>query len=393
MFKKIETPELLLALYFWGFVFLKPFLNENPAYSTFVLIGYVFVLFTFFFINIQISSRIINKKFGCFAVVILVFLLIDSCLRWNDMSFSYLYQYIYSGLIPIFLLSAISDFEKLLKYFSLLSAFVFVLFGSDPLFGYPLFKDYMEYGFKLVLPAFFGVFIGFHYLKIKWMFFVEILIFVSIVIFANRSSLMAVLLFMCLYFLLTSTNKKKLILNKFLPLFFIGLFVYVNIIPILIFMVDLLDKYDYNSYALSKYTDVLVFGDDQSVLSGREKIWEQAIMVINENPFIGKGLGCFQSKYIYYSHNILLDVLMFFGIFGLLFFVVLFIRSLNCLYKAEGSFKIAGLLFLCLWFPKLLLSSTFIEEISFWCFLVLPLFYSENFKPKIYINKKFNEKV
>lgn len=383
MFKNIKTPELIFVLYYWGFVFLRPLLNENPLYSSLILLGYTFVLVISLFLKFQFSEYKINEKVVYFALIILVFFSIDSCLRWNEISFIYLYQYVYSGLIPLFFLSAVNDYEKLLKYFSFFSVFAFLLFGNDPLDGYPLFADYMEYGFRLVLPAFLGVFIGFHYFKIKWMLFFEILIFVSIVFFANRSSLMAVILFICLYFIYNSSNKKKLFLYKLLPLFVIGLYIYSNIVFILNFLVDFLDKHDYNSYALSKYVESIVFGDDESVFSGRELIWSQAIDLINQNPVFGHGLGYFQSKYIYYSHNILLDMLMFFGIIGLLFFVILFVRSINCLINAKGSFKLFALLFFCLWFPKLLFSSVFFEEISFWCFLVLPFFNLNKFNKSI----------
>jgi len=74
----------------------------------------------------------------------------------------------------------------------------------------------------------------------------------------------------------------------------------------------------------------------------RQQIWEQAIITIKESPLLGHGFMSYgflfnvvyNSRLVPHAHNILIDMLLNFGIIGTLLFSYYFVRYYYDLVKA-----------------------------------------------------------
>jgi len=132
----------------------------------------------------------------------------------------------------------------------------------------------------------------------------------------------------------------------------------------------------------------LLIQDLESFYGGRFSIWNRSLEIINDNVLLGKGIGYYQSLHGTYSHNILLDLLMFFGLFGFIIFIYHIIKSFYKILFSNGIVSILGIVFICLWFPKLLFSNYFLRDLGFWCFLLYP--YTKSFTINSKINKHSN---
>ncbi len=372
----IYFPEILFTLYFWGFILLRPVLQFYENYSTLILFFYVLFLFTFLFINQIIDN---NKKINKSVILIFIFFiffLFDSILRYNKYSFTYLYKFIYTGIIPIIFLSNIQNISKLLIYNVYFSIICFFIYGFDPINGFGIFKDYMDYGFNLALPSFLFMYIGYKYFRFKWILPLLLTNFTFIFIFANRSSILAVIIFIILYYFLFIFTDIKKIIKLFLPLVILIFVLTFNSKYIIQFTYNIVTNiYKINSYSLNKFTSYFQHPDNVILYSGREEIWNKSLNMIKENIFFGSGIGSFQSKFGFYSHNIFLDLLLFFGLIGLIIFTFFIIFAFINIYSARKYVKstsILGIIFLSLWFPKLFFSTHFLEDIGFWCFITFP---------------------
>jgi len=191
--RKYITPELIFLVYFWGFVFLRPLIITLPQYSTVILIMFASSLLSISFL-FTIRREVIFKNYTIIMLVLCIFFF-DIIFRINSYTLSYLYDYVIYGIIPIHFISQINSFERLVKQFSIFSSVAFIIFASDPLFGYRIFNDYMNYGFLFALPSYMGIHIGRKYLGHKWMFIIEIISLFCLVIFSNRSVLLSLFLF------------------------------------------------------------------------------------------------------------------------------------------------------------------------------------------------------
>ncbi|MBP2657832.1 MAG: O-Antigen ligase [Firmicutes bacterium] len=367
--KSVDVPAVVLAVYYWGFILLRPILQIAKSNSTLILLGFVLVLLSIFSLNIFIKRRLQLNEALLMIFSFAILFILDVLLRNNECSYKYIYQFTYSGLIPVIFLSQVENSKKLLYYFSILSSVAFIIYAYDPIENYVLFGNYMDFGFNLAMPAFLGLFIGFHYFGIRWMFLLEVLCFIEILVFANRSALLSIMVFVVFYVL----GQKQLTRNLWVLILIsscIGGFLYNNAISIIDMLYEFVHDLGYSSYALSAMHSYFTMQDIETLFSGRFYIWEMANAMIYEEPLFGQGMGSFEAKTGLYSHNIVLDIMLFYGIIGLIIFCAIISKSGWCLLKSESSTKVLGTLFCCLWFPKLLFSAYFYEDIGFWCFLV-----------------------
>jgi len=280
-------------------------------------------------------------------------------------------------------LSKIKNIEKLIYYYVFFSLLAFILLGGDPIHGFRIFSDYMDYGFNLGLPVFIGLFLGYKYFKFKWMIFFLILNFLSILIYSNKSSLLTVIVFVFIYYLFIDPISKKRIVKLIIPISIILLLIYINIKSIALFIYDVfVVKLNVNSYSLITIKNYFLTKSDRVLFSGRIEIWNKAKVMISENLLFGHGIGSFQDRYGFYSHNIILDLLLFFGIVGFVTFLILIFYSLYKILKYNGLVRLLGGFLFSLWFPKLFFSTYFIADVGFWCFLSFPFIckYFENYE-------------
>ena len=144
---------------------------------------------------------------------------------------------------------------------------------------------------------------------------------------------------------------------------------------------SILNKYDYESRTISMFFEGTLKDD-----SGRSQYSKGAFEVIKEHPIFGCGMGG-SSHYLYekvkgftpvglqrsYSHNLFLDILMDYGVFfGAIIIIILLIGFVNAYRKGKKNRNIETYFMLfSLAIPKLMLSSTYVAESTFFILLGL----------------------
>lgn len=122
---------------------------------------------------------------------------------------------------------------------------------------------------------------------------------------------------------------------------------------------------------------ILLFqGDITDASSGRDTLYSRCIQLFHENPF-GNGVGFWQSDsfmYGLYPHNILLEIAVEFGVFGILIFSIILVSIIIKLFRLDlfSFFPYAALFSIC--FGRLMVSSTFWSRPEFWLIVSVFLF-------------------
>lgn len=156
------------------------------------------------------------------------------------------------------------------------------------------------------------------------------------------------------------TNKKILISIIYV---FILIPVIMNFDKIIIFMVEVLNKYGINSRTL----EYMLNGNMMSA-SNRDIIAYGLINKIEKNPILGIGfLGDLT------SHNIIIETILFYGVIAglllLLFLIMIIIKSL--LYKKDNTLASIILVFFSYAIPDALLNLTIWGKDMFWIYMGL----------------------
>ena len=366
--KKHITPELIFLVYFWGFAFLRPLIITFPEYSTAILILFAFSLLSISFL-MTTRRKVIIKNYALIMLVLSV-IFFDVMFRMNSYTLNYLYDFVIYGIIPIHLISQISSFERVVNQFSIFSSVMFIIFASDPIFDYRVFNDYMNYGFLFALPSYMGIHIGRKYLGHKWMFILEIISLFCLVIFSNRSVLLSLFLFIVtleiIHVKITAKKLARIVLSSFVVVFPL---IYIE--QITNWLSIKLSNYGIYSYSILHIDYFFRSNNIDKLFSGRLSIWENAKILIADNLLFGSGTGVFQAINGVYTHNLYYDLMVQYGIIGLLFYGFLILISGYKVFSLNGNKRLFGVIFLFLWFPKLFLSVYFYKDISFWIFLAI----------------------
>jgi O-antigen ligase len=357
--------EFLFVIYLWGFTLLRPLFKIYNELSTEILYVFAISIVSLSFIQIIIAKRI-NIKGYILITTMFFIILTDFIFRSNSLTLLYLYEFIIYGLIPIHLITQVKNPRKILKYFSILSVFAFFLFFLDPFFDYYFLNDYMTFGFQFALPAYFGLYIGRRYFNFRWLQPIELICLVILIVFANRSVFFSVLVFWTLIELFYEKN-----LIKFIFYIFIFGILIIFIQDFLQIIINFLANNGLYSYSLRNIQLHLINSDWTGLFSGRLEIWSLANAMINENLIIGSGTASFHYKYASYSHNLYLDIMLQYGLLGLIFFTGLLIKSFIRLSHNSKFTFLLGLLLFSLWFPKLFFSVYFYRDITIWSFLAI----------------------
>jgi hypothetical protein len=365
--KERITNEFLFVMYFWGFTLLHPVLSYFNSISTIILFGYAFAILAVSIVKTLKLKMPIEGSYFIIYGMFLVFLL-DCLFRINAFTLDYMYGFVIYGVIPIYLFTQVKCAEKMLRIYSLVSLLAFLMYFSDPFRGYPIFGDYMSFGFSIALPAYFGLHIGRKYFHMKLVFIPEILCLAETVVFANRSVLLSIIIFWIVLGLFYSEKgiKKD---AKIITGMVLGFVVIVKLRDILTWAVKEVSDRGFSSYSLIQIQTFIQYGDWSKLFSGRLEIWERAKNSINDNFILGSGTASFEAEFGSYTHNMYYDIMTQYGLLGLTVVAVLIVNSLFRIHKHKGYTKLLGIFLFCLWFPKLFFSTYFFRDIGFWCFL------------------------
>ncbi len=192
----------------------------------------------------------------------------------------------------------------------------------------------------------------------------------EILIYGSRGALAVLMCYLALYLVWGWTPKKKnrkvLVLVFLFSLMTVLLFGYELIIDLLAELNRFLYSKGYSSRTLNVLTSTVLRSEDRVTT-----IWPKTIeLIINS---FGLGLGVYSDHYHIggFCHNFILEILIDFGIIagGLLLYYIfknIFFVLKNC--KA-GAWQNYFLIIIPFWFVRLMFSSSFWYEGTFWAFI------------------------
>ena len=370
--KDFYLNEFFLALYLYLFVLLRPLLSLSQTNSTMILFFCSFLIIS---VSIFYNYLFKKKRLTFYAIKGLLFIffilsivLIDIIIRSNSKSFNFIYDFIIYAIIPIYLFVHVKYYMRFIYYFGILSVFIFIMYAPDPFIDYKISKGYMTYGYSVMLPCFIGLHLLRNIFKKSKMFLLEIICFVLLLLFGNKGAIISVLIYIILWQLFIRKNNRRTI-----SIYFISIFILIPILNNLRGYLEELLNYltyqGYYSYSLKSFYNVLI--GDSNGLSGRDVIWENAIELINQSLLFGNGLGTFESQFNTYSHNIILDIAVSYGVIGLAIFSSFLLIGLKHFIMVKKETRILFIIFFSLSIPKLMTSSYFFSEMGFWIFVFI----------------------
>lgn len=314
-------------------------------------------------------------------VVMLLFYLISILLSCNEMGMEYLRNFILYVVLGAFLVTQLKDIEYALTMYCYSCLIAFFAFAFLPFTGslehynnMAYFGTGMVYGESVIAPCFMGLYILYKRNDKKIYFVLSGLCIILGFFLANRSTILVCLFFVLLYMIWVEKINRKKILFLFTLIASAIVLIY-NLSTILTWLINILSRYDINSYALNKYSTMLASSERLNFSSGRDDIYNIGIQYFLENPIFGLGFGGFYEKTgIPYVHNIVIDWFSTLGIIGGIIMLGMTTKALwNMFHVHDRTTKIALCILLGLWFPRMMFSKTFADDIEYWMFMVYAL--------------------
>lgn len=268
-----------------------------------------------------------------------------------------------------------------LKYFNILYIIFLLYLIKNQFLYYSLKLNYMSWGYECLIPTLIFSYLYNRNKEYKYLFLTSLSI-IALFLFGSRFSFLLGItgVFLFVYF----------IFNKFFKYLcwisgIIFLLIFQNLDIILKNIIDILNKYHVPSFSVVRlYNSFLGLNTDgKGILSGRELWYSEALKLIKEYPLFGSGILGYVNKIpiklyngngTFYPHNIFLEILMHFGIVGLIiFFIIIFLVIRKIYIKRKNGYKIDNIYFVFVILSlKLLLSSSYLFERWFWFVLLIP---------------------
>ena len=227
--------------------------------------------------------------------------------------------------------------------------------------------NYMRFGYAMLPSVIFSFLFLFRDNNKKWTFIIFCLSFGELLLFGARGAMLTFMLFALIYLFFISDITKKVKLYFSLFLFFI----FFSLKFLLEYLIESLDNFGLYSYALTKYFNVFNGDSIASTSSGRDDIYGLAFKRIDESFWFGSPLNtCFLDSGSIYYHNIILDILVNFGVIGFIFFI--FFIFYNILKVVRSNSKERKMIFFVLFLiamGRLFVSSSFWQRPEFWIFV------------------------
>lgn len=339
------------------------------------------------FISIYINKSI-NLKF----IYIVLFFVIFFIINYLSVDYKYLVaeeflNFFRSGILMLYLSSQVVDYKSLIKWWYKISILSFIICNV-----------FLNYFIKNNLYMDFGIFMTYNFIifctylyknyneKVILNLVLVTICFLEIIIFANRSS-MLICIFTIIYYEIINFNKKNAHI-KILKLSILALssiFVFININEILKKLINSLNNMGIYSYSLTKIILSLQNGF-VAESSGRDDILHITMNIVKNSHYMPNGvryLDYITNGGYLYTHNIFTDILITFGIVGLVLFLlfIIYITYKKYIYsKYNEDFKyISSIIYIYL-ATRLTFSSTFWKESLFWMLIGIVIFYKGNFK-------------
>lgn len=354
--------EILFALFLFRYPIVRV-LNNEFLYDIIIILA-IFMLF---------FKKSIDKKFIALNSIVLFYLFINYFFYFdyrNEIT-HVLKVYMMVGLLSTFIFSYCKNYAKLLNYLVLMA--IINIFIVAFLFINRLKYDinYMDLGYYL-LNSLLIIYLKYYKDKKKMWFLIIIPLTIFIFIYGSRGATISFIFSILITIILDFKNSvtyKKVIAFIFSGVIIIsGLFIITQEDYLLKFN-NYLNSKGIFSYAITKYVD-----KSESFSSGRVNRYELALNDIKQHPFIGNGVGNYSAKYgLNYVHNIFLQLMDEGGILLLIIVVILILRFFLVLINTKNTDeKLIYILLISLSF-KLIITSQYWDEFSFWLVLNIAL--------------------
>lgn len=359
-------PEMILAFYFSMFSILRPYTVGHQDQSKIILTIMVFSLMMIYFMDNAFFHRGFRLKLLLIIILLPVtFFLFDFLIRYNSKIGDDLYLYLLYGIIPIVFFVQINDYEKFLRYVSIIAFVVGVIYLIDPFNGYKWSGDYMYLGYNVMLPALAGALILLHKYKKRIVFPFIIAIVLEIVIYTNKGAALTAITVLTVLYILFSDHSSGVI-KRILVITFILIIALVFKEKLFLMLISLANKLGVSSYSLQSAQMLL---RQNNFFDSRTEIWNVALGYIKNNALFGYGIGYFQASTGGYVHNLFLDIALSSGIIVLFLFVFVLIYSIKKIIFMKDIQKRQLLIFLMLlWLVPLQISLTLWSVMPFWLF-------------------------
>lgn len=381
--KNNHCAEFITAFYINSFIVLKPILNRYSNISTWILVFeivvmlFVYLISAGFFLNKERFCKMIIFFFCVTAIFLLDFLFRPTFYTWEN----YYYFLIY-GAITAFWLVNVSDFGKLLIYWSAFAIIGGCILITDPFHHYALSGGYMGFGSGM-LPAFTACMVVFEFYGEKKVSPLLIVFLMEIILYANKGAIFSVA-GIILFLTICLPEEKKKRRKRAVLIFVSGLVFCFFFSFILEILVSLAGQLGIGSYSLSDAAILQSSGlhlKNLSSYSVRVDIWKQAIEEFRDHFVLGMGIGGFEEKYGNYPHNFILDLLVTHGIVIASVILGMLGKSIkNTIDLKNRELYTFSLVTLLLGILPMTFSFTYWKMNMFWLFLILNLFFRQKMK-------------
>lgn len=330
------------------------------------------------FILCSFISLLVNRRSNLIVVFALsFFFLLFFLISYIQLGASthlkdYLLSFFTFGITSFIVASQPFDAQKVMRYIPLIylvTSWIFLFLDIDHMLP----GNKMGLGYLTLPVILIGIYqITTQNLKVqkKLFYFVLILWFGYFMIkVGTRGTFLSIGIYIFLLILNTRFSYKKLFLS--LVMFISSILIYLNFLPLLLSAQSFLMGLNIKSNFIEK--TILAINED-NLSNGRSGLYDLAFNGFKENWLYGKGIGNFHDTYLIYVHDIFLQIL---NESGILLAIPVFSIILYGLFLMFFSKKIDKQLklFICFIFsisiPRLVFSSIFWKEQSFWIFMIL----------------------
>jgi hypothetical protein len=362
--RKHKINSLLLVIYLFGSSLTIPFKELMNSGVPIWILTIVVLCFSFYINKLRVNL----KAFILIFTLIFLFIMNLYFVEYKSIILNLFFEFLKFGIIPLYLASFIKDYKALIKYWYYMGIFNlaiwigFLNLNDNSELGYMSFGVYMTYSFIIFLIYFYN-----NKLK-KINLLLLVITFILIFLFGNRSSAIICLVLVFYFEFKTAKYKSPLSLITFTSIYFsLICLLIIKMETILVFFQNVLLKMGITSYIFQKIEFMLRFGVSRAS-SGRDDIYTQSINLIKDNYLLPKGVGYFE--FItgeVYPHNIFLEMFITFGFLGIGILCFLFYLFFRSYIKSKNYyFKVVLATLFIFTFVRLIFSSTFWTETTFW---------------------------
>lgn len=357
------------------------------GFSTGLWLAFLCVLAVALFAVWLLMKRQVKVYLAGYAALFLMLMLylVSLLLAPNEYATGYFRDFVLYCMTSAIIISFVREYDAFIKLYCQFSFWIFlicaplpVLAGSFSYHGMAYFESGMVYGDWVVCPAFFGLYLLRKRYGKKKVIVLEAIDLILVGLFANRTSLLSIAMFVVLYELIILKQRNRKIIYWWIVLFIVGGTMLLFMGNILRFVQSVLAGYGITSRTLQK--SVVLFSENDYlvysyIVSGRDQITRIALNLLKTHYLFGIGVGTFTVLTgIVYTHNIITDALLTFGVIaGTVILAFTGKAIVNVFKRKEESLQTVMLLLFILCFPRLLLSKTFIHDVPYWMFIVFAL--------------------